>query len=528
MPISSSAKNLLQTAWKNIQNNNISVAISACRQINQLFPQNAEGWYVTSYIAFGLGDGKQSLIAIERALALDLKNILWQIHRAKVYLILGQKTDAAEIATRLAKKQYKDVQICGELALILNKLQNYSAAEDFYQQAIKLSPNDSQLYFNLASIQRYLGHIEDTEFSLNKAIELDPKDFEAYWLRSSLRKQTSRKNHIEELKKVLVTGIKDPIGYAQICYALAKEEEDLKLYSQSFQHLHQGADYRRENMRYVAKTDLQIIDKIIQVFDSRKLNGKVKGHDNEQAIFILGLPRTGSTLVERIISSHDQVYTAGELNDFAVQMMTQCRHLNIKLPKSRTALVELTGQLNFASLGQAYIQSVQPDPDNPNRFVDKLPLNSLYTGLIHLALPKAKIIHVQRHPLDTCYSIYKQLFTNGYPFSYDLTELAEYYIANYQLMQHWKNVMPGIIHTVGYEKIVNNVELEAKKLIAYCGLEWQNKCSQFHLNKTASITASATQVRQSIYSSSMGQWRHFEEQLQPVKSMLERVGIICD
>lgn len=443
-------------------------------------------------------------------------------------MIAARTDEANQLVVKLTKQKHNNARDCSELALILNKLKRYSAAQEYYQQAIVISPNDPQLHFNLASIQRYQGEIDKAELSLNKTIQLNPKDYEAYWLRSSLRKQTIQNNHIEEMKGVLVKGINHPIGHAQICYALAKEQEDLQNFAQSFEYLKRGADNRRANMRYEPDTDLQIINKIVQVFDSNKLNSKNGGYDNDEAIFILGLPRTGSTLAERIISSHEEVYSAGELNNFALEMMSQCRELQKELPKSRTALVELTSQIDFAKLGQDYIQSTRPGTERKNRFIDKLPLNSLYVGLIHLALPKAKVIHVQRHPLDTCYSIYKQLFTNGYPFSYNLTELANYYVAHHNMMQHWKKVAADQIYTVSYEALVNDVELQSKKLIDYCDLEWQDQCSQFHLNKDASVTASATQVRQSIYSSSVNKWRSYKDELEPVKNILERAGISCD
>ena len=209
-------------------------------------------------------------------------------------------------------------------------------------------------------------------------------------------------------------------------------------------------------------------------------------------------------------------------------MMKQCKRLTSNLPKSRTELVELTSKINFHDLGKAYIQSTRPETHQNKYFIDKLPLNSLYVGLIHLALPKAKVIHVQRHPLDTCYSIYKQLFTNGYPFSYNLVELAEYYIAHHQLMAHWKKVLPNNIYSVAYEDIVNDLEFQSKNLVAHCGLDWQEACSNFHLNQSAAVTASATQVRQGVYKGSIDKWRCYEDELRPVKKLLEQAGIVCD
>ena len=281
-------------------------------------------------------------------------------------------------------------------------------------------------------------------------------------------------------------------------------------------------------MRYDINHDLTTIDKIIDVFDEGFFKENRAGFETDEPIFILGLPRTGSTLIERVLSQHQSVKSAGELNNFSLEMMAQCKNVQAQPPSSRLALVELTRKLNFEALGKAYIDSTRPDTGKTKHFIDKLPLNSLYVGLIRTALPNAKIIYVQRNPLDTCYAMYKQLFINGYPFSYDLDELAKYTIAHHKLMTHWRTVMPNGFYEVSYESVVDSIEGEARKLIEYCQLDWQEQCLDFQSNKAASTTASATQVRQGIYKSSKQKWRHYEDELMPLKQKLEEAGIKCD
>ncbi|MGI9247933.1 MAG: sulfotransferase family protein, partial [Woeseiaceae bacterium] len=159
---------------------------------------------------------------------------------------------------------------------------------------------------------------------------------------------------------------------------------------------------------------------------------------------------------------------------------------------------------------------------------DKLPLNYLYAGLIHLALPNAKIINLKRHPLDTCYAIYKQLFLDAYPFSYDLKELGQYYVAYHQLMEHWHTVLPGVVYTIEYEKLVSDFENETRKLLDHCDLDWQSECLRFYENREASTTASTVQVRQPVYQSSVGRWRNYEKQLQPVVDILADAGLLTE
>jgi hypothetical protein len=191
-------------------------------------------------------------------------------------------------------------------------------------------------------------------------------------------------------------------------------------------------------------------------------------------------------------------------------------------------MVRHSAGLDFAGLGDAYIASTLPSTENSPRFVDKMPLNFLYAGLIHKALPTAKIIHLRRHPLDTCYAIFKTLFQDAYPFSYQLQELAAYYLSYRQLMQHWEAVMPGVMYHLDYEKLVTEPEQQTRDLLAYCELDWEPRCLEFYEHGQASTTASASQVREPVYQSSVGKWRHYEEQLQPLVDLLQKAGVPID
>ena len=190
----------------------------------------------------------------------------------------------------------------------------------------------------------------------------------------------------------------------------------------------------------------------------------------------------------------------------------------------RQELVALSARLDFAALGRDYLNRARNVFGGTGRFIDKMPLNYLYCGLISRALPMAKIIHVTRHPMAVCYAIYKTLFKNGYPFSYDLSEIARYYVAYRRLMQHWQSTMPGVMHEVRYEDMVADQLGETHKLLGFCGLEWEDACGAFHQNPSATTTASASQVRRPIYSSSVSQWRNYEDQLSTLKDEITSAG----
>jgi hypothetical protein len=253
-----------------------------------------------------------------------------------------------------------------------------------------------------------------------------------------------------------------------------------------------------------------------------------EGCQTGEPIFIIGLPRTGTTLAERILASHSEVFAAGELNNFAMRMMQQVRKKTGTQNLSRQALVKKSAELDSKDLGQAYLDSTRPLTGHSPHFVDKMPLNFLYAGLIHMALPQARIIHMVRNPMDSCYAIYKRLFQDAYPWSYDLDEIAAYFLAYRRLMAHWDEAMPGVIYRLAYEDLVTDPENTARELLRFCSLPWQPQCLRFDENKAATTTASASQVRQPVYTSSVQRWRDYKQQLAPLAAKLRDGGIQID
>jgi hypothetical protein len=237
------------------------------------------------------------------------------------------------------------------------------------------------------------------------------------------------------------------------------------------------------------------------------------------------LPRSASTLVERILGSHSAVESAGELHHFALALVDAVRRRAGAAPLNRQALVARSAELDFPGLGADYLARVRAGGCTAARFVDKMPLNYLYCGLIQRALPQARIVHVSREPMAACYAMYKTLFNDGYPFSYDVAELAQYYAAYRRLMQHWHATLPGAVFEMTYEALVADPDAQTRRLLSFCGLEWQDRCSDFHLNPAASTTASAAQVRQPLYRTSVSQWRHYARELAPLRDELIAAGI---
>jgi tetratricopeptide (TPR) repeat protein len=508
-------------------------ALTAAQALNENHPGYASGWYTSSQLIGSLGNPAGALRAIEKAISLEPGESRWQLQKAFCLLQSGQWHCARTIALALDVNELASGYQCASLGLLLAKLGENTRALHHYQRAVLLEPELGEHYYNLATVQRFLGDFAGAEESLALAIHKNPEDFEAYKLRSDLRRQTAADNHIESLREVLATHRGNPRGSVALHYALAKELEDVGQWQASFAQLQQGAQVRRSLMRYDVQGDLDTMSTIAEVYDAALLKGALAGFDNSQAIFIVGMPRTGTTLVEQILGSHSRVQALGELNNFALELT---KSVQSSLPLSgrsqkmtKTERVRHSAGIDFRRLGEAYIQSVRPGSDHPVLFfTDKMPVNFLYAGLIHLALPQAKIIHLRRHPMDACYAIFKNLFADAYPFSYQLSELARYYAAYDRLMAHWRQVMPGIIHEVHYEHLVSGLETESRKLLQYCDLQWESQCLEYHRSDTPVTTASASQVRQPVYSTSVGKWRHFARELRPLQEALEAEGVDLD
>lgn len=416
-----------------------------------------------------------------------------------------------------------DPAIWGQIATVHSHASDQRRALAAYDRAVSLAPRDAHLIYNRASVRRFLGDLEGAEADYDLVVALQPQDYEAHVNRSELRVQTAARNHVKELELLAASDCADWRGEVQIRFALAKEYEDLGEYAKSFEQLRRGAKQRREHMQYDVANDVATVDWIISAFPAIA-PGSVPNTGRDAPIFIVGLPRSGTTLVERILSSHSSVSSAGELDCFALAMVDAVRQRSGQAQLPRRELVALSATLDFGPLGQDYLRRARAAFDGSGRFIDKMPLNYLYCGLIRLALPDAKIIHVTRHPMAVGYAMYKTLFKDGYPFSYDLTEISRYYAAYRRLMRHWEATMPGGIHQLRYEDLVTNQLEETRKLLEYCGLEWQDACIAFHENPMASTTASASQVRRPIYHSSVQQWRHYEQQLCELRQGLASAG----
>ncbi len=365
-----------------------------------------------------------------------------------------------------------------------------------------------------------LGDLAGAEAVFDRLIALHPADGAAWYNRASLRKRTEADAHIEDMRSALgqVTGD----GAIAVHYALAKAMEDLGRHEESFTHLKRGADLRRTRLSYRVEQDVETMSAIARVFDKAWLEAAPASDVMTPGpIFIMGLPRSGTTLVDRILSSHSQVASLGEIPDFALALMETTPRQG-----DRDAFVRAAADADPVKLAERFLQRLAGYESQSAFLIDKTPVNFLYVGLIARALPNARIVHVRRDPMDVGYALYKTLFQTGCPYAYDLTDIGHYIGAWSRLMTHWREALPGRFIDVDYETLIDDLDGEARRIVAHCGLPWEAACRDFHLNRSPSSTASAAQVRRPLYRSSVGLWRHYEHELAPLAQTLKSESVL--
>jgi tetratricopeptide (TPR) repeat protein len=474
---------------------------------------------------------RAALASIDRLLARDSRDPRLWLLKAQCAVSVGQLTAACEAAAQALAGAGADPVLLDAIGTVFSRANDQTRALAAYNRAVEQAPGTARFIFNRATVRRFLGDLAGAEADYDRVIALRPKDCEAYANRSQLRTQTRDRNHLEDLQALAATGALGWSDEVEIRYALAKEYEDLGEYAHSFEQLSRGATLRRHHMRYDVSHDVATVGWIIDAYPARPVPTPTNSAATVAPtgpIFIVGLPRSGSTLVERILDSHSAIASAGEMPHFALALVDEIHRQSPAPDTTRQSLVARSADLDFAALGREYLARVRADGVHVERFIDKMPLNYLYCGLIRRALPDARIVHVRRSPMSACYAMYKTLFKDGYPFSYDFADLARYYAAYQRLMQHWRDTLPGTLFELDYEALVANPEATTRRLLDFCGLQWEDGCGEFHLNTAASTTASAAQIRQPIYRSSVSQWRHYERELAPLRDLLVAAGIALD
>ncbi|HTV77318.1 MAG TPA: sulfotransferase [Steroidobacteraceae bacterium] len=420
---------------------------------------------------------------------------------------------AQAVAERLWSGRPTDLSALTHIGLVATAVGQHDLSRAALGRALELHPEDPQLQFNLATALRNCGELVAAERLYDSVIRCQPKHWEAYKNRTDLRRQTPDRNHLSELAAAIGRAGSDWRGATMLHYALGKEREDLGDPDAAFAAYDTGAKLLRRHMQYSIEADLELMRRIARVFDPEWLRRQPAGCQKPEPIFIVGLPRSGSTLLERMMGAHEAIHAAGELHNFGLSVARLLQHPD---RRPHVDMIGASAQLDPLQLGERYLASCRHRTGSRARFTDKLPGNFIHAGLIAAALPRAAIVHIHRDPRDAGFALYKTLFKQAYPFSYDLREIGRYIRGYQQLMEHWHRLLPGRIIDVAYEELVDDPERVLGEVFRRCHLAFDPRCLSFFQSTEAVTTASAVQVRQPIYRSSVESWRHYARHLAPL------------
>ena len=439
--------------------------------------------------------------------------------------VLHREGKAAEALTQLDQLLAADPGHTGYLnlkAAVLARIGEIQPAIEIYEQIVHLHPNQSKVWLSFGHALKTAGLQDRCVEAYRRTIALSPKLGEAWWSLANLKTVKLGPDDRASMQQQLR---RDDLSFEDrfhFHFALGKAFEDAGDYESSFSHYAQGNALRREIIAYDPAENTSHVQRS-KIFFTRELFAARRGVGCQAAdpIFIVGLPRAGSTLIEQILASHPLVEGTQELPDLAaIARELGGKKVRTEMSRYPEILADL-GESELRALGERYLERtrIQRKTDAPF-FIDKLPNNWAHVGLIHLILPNAKIIDARRHPLGCCFSGFKQHFARGQHFTYDLADIGRYYRDYVELMAHFDAVLPGRVHRAIYEHVVENTEAEVRRLLDYCGLEFDERCLRFYENDRAVRTASSEQVRRPIFREGVDHWRHYERWLDPLKAAL--------
>ena len=461
---------------------------------------------------------------MRRALVIEQRVDKFHMHYASILLDQHKIDEAAAAAERALALNPDNHDVANMMGRVDFERGNLDAALKHYRRALALKPDLADAYNNMGNVLKELGELDEAQQAYLEALRLDANFTGIYVNLADSKKFAPGDPHLAAMEALAAkTEGLSKTDRMQLDFALGKAYADVKDYGRSFEHLLAGNAAKRATISYDEKTAMVLFDQIEAAFTPELIAEKSDGGDpSSMPIFVIGMPRSGTTLVEQIIASHPQVHGAGELKTFNDVVLTVHGPDGKTIPYPDFVPALAAGPLK--QIGSRYLALVRDlvsrsdgEKKDAPYVTDKMPSNYYFAGLIHLALPNAKIIHTMRDPVDTCISCFSKLFAGEQNHTYDLGELGRYYKRYQQLMAHWRRVLPpGRIFDVRYEDVVADVEGEARRIIAHCGLPWDDRCLAFHETRRPIRTASATQVRQPIYKSAVGRWRVYEQQLGPL------------
>lgn len=486
----------------------------------ELKPDQPNVWYNLARAHYLCREMLPSVEANTRAIALNPDHGEAYYNRGNVYAELKEYEKSIADYKQAVRIDPLHWDAARNMALTYKEMQDYDSCIAQFNAMLQQFPNDAQIHRALGLVMRDIGDLSNAQMHLEKAAELAPGDAEIWYNLGLVKKyQPQDRQQIDQMEDLSKRPSCTPRDLTFFHFALAKAYEALKEYQPAFAHYDEGNRLVRATLDYDTARVKTYFERIQSIFTPEfisKNSSSVPSVPTTTPIFILGMPRSGSTLVEQILSSHSEVTGAGEQDDL--------HYVVTGNPwEKREDYLNVVGGMSseqFRAFGDAY-QMQMKRFGNAAYLCDKMPRNFHFVGMIKLMLPHAKVIDCSRNPLDTCASIYKHLFFGHHPYAYDQKELAEHYLLYQELMRYWRMAVPGFVYSLRYEKLIENPESEIRSLLAFCGLQWQENCLKFHDSERSVRTASAVQVRQPLYKDAMQSWKRYADYITPMSDVLK-------
>jgi Tfp pilus assembly protein PilF len=471
-------------------------------------------------LAFKSGNHDIAEAMLTKALKLDPTYTLVWANLAQVFSVTAQLDKAKKSFKNILDMEPKNGLIWAEYGTVLTKLANYKEGRDAYLKALEFKPDSPRVHLSLGHVYKTMGEIDNSVNSYKNTIIQNNHSGEAYWSLANLKTYSFSENEINKMEEALKEDMSD-IERSQMHFALGKAYEVKKDFDNSFKNYYEGNKVKKGLIKYSSDDTTENTKRILNFFNQENIQNLSKSSsNNKDPIFVLGMPRSGSTLVDQIISSHSKVDGTQELPN----IIKIAAELNNDSQNTYPEVLKELDNTKLSDLGKNYITETAWARENAPFFVDKMPNNFIHIGLIKTILPNAKIIDTRRDPMDTCFSCFKQFFARGQLFTYSLEDLGKYYTDYIRAMNHWHNIYGKDIFTVHYDNVINETEETIRELIDYCNLPFEQECLEFYKSSRPVKTPSAEQVRQPIYKSGLNYWKNYDKHLLPLKKIIDEIN----
>jgi tetratricopeptide (TPR) repeat protein len=463
----------------------------------------------------------EALRMLGDVLGINAAHVPTLLQVARIQLTKGSYTQAEHACGAALKEDPNSAEAHALLGEVLHETDRYTEALASFETALTLRPRFIEAHNHYGVCLKSVGRLDEAREQFLKTLELNPLAYGCYANLGDLQKFTPDNPQFLAMEKIMAEA-SDPTreGYLPLHFGLGKAYEDLGEYDKAFSHFQTGTSLKRAKLKYNEEEAFTFFDSIRDTFNADFLaKPPFEGNPSPLPVFIIGMPRSGSTLVEQILSSHPEIFGAGEIKEFS-RRLTGLRSRFPALPKYPQIATKINKE-QYKIVTDGYLAKLEGYAPTASRVTDKLLTNYYFVGILHVMFPNAKFIHCKRNPVDTCLSAYTKLFKDDMPHSYEFGELGRYYKKYEELMAYWDKVLPpGVMQTVVYEDVVKDLEASAQKLVDFIGLPWDPACLSFHESARPVKTASVVQVRQPVYKTSVEKWRHYGSRLQPLLDAL--------